>query len=156
MRCRSIYKSAGSPCASRTMCVDQSLSNNVLLIMKILSDSVIGVAHVSNLSNSLANHFPKLARSYNPATSPRSNVRCAVAGLEHVLDPEFNVARVLLKTERVTQHHRRGRDRAARIRCAVARDVRRGAMHRLIKSDFTADRGRSQHPQRTGDDRGFV
>ncbi len=62
-----------------------------------------------------------------------------------------------VSSERVTQQHRDAEDRAVRIRDALAGDVRRGAVDRLVQAALrVAERRRGQHAERARQHRGFV
>src|SRR6185503_19643165 len=100
---------------------------------------MISMPHIRYLGDGLANQLPNLTRRHNIPASSLSDIGRPVTCFEHVLDRELDIARLLFEIERVAQHHRRRSDRTARISSVLTRNVRRRAMHRLIKPDFAAD-----------------
>src|SRR5687768_6246390 len=69
----------------------------------------------------------------------------------------FDALGGLLLAQRIAKHHRRGQDGRERIGDALARDVRRGAMDRLVQAlAARIERGRGQHPDRAREHRRLV
>ncbi len=92
----------------------------------------------------------------NPCVIAARQVGGAEALLEHLADRGFDCRGFGFKAGGVAQNQRAGEDCAERIGEALAGDVGRGAVDRLIQIDFAADGGRGQHAQRAGDDAGLV
>src|ERR1051326_3582808 len=129
MRCRSMERSVGSPCASRTTWACQSLSNKDCTDLLY---SVIRVAHIGDFSYGLANQFANLARRREITTGAVGDVGRAITGFEHVFDREFDVTRFLLELCRMAQHPRARGDRAARVRDVLAGNIRRRTVDRFV------------------------
>ena len=72
--------------------------------------------------------------------------------VEDILNSGFDGVCLGLETERVAQHHRARQDGRDRVRDALARDVRRGAVDRLIHTlAALIHRGGRQHTDGAGD-----
>src|SRR5215813_11516607 len=80
----------------------------------------------------------------------------AVTVGESLTDRVFERLRLAFEFACVSQQQRRRSDRAERIGDAFTSDVGRGAVNRLIQSDFAADARRRKHSERPGQHRGFI
>ena len=75
-----------------------------------------------------------------------------MACVEDILNSGFDGICLVLEAERVAQHHRARQDGRDRVRDALARDVRRGAVDRLIHTlAALVHGGGRQHTDRAGD-----
>ena len=78
--------------------------------------------------------------------------RCACPVLSTGFDGGLDALGFGVKLGGVAQQHGRRTDGADGIGNSLARDVRRGAVDRLVEIDLAADAGRGQHAERAGND----
>src|ERR1044071_685137 len=149
-----MYRSAGSPAASRTTCASQILSKRVrgiggwvlgfrfwvfvlagtqnLTPKTFPSNCVVSVAHVGELGRLLRDERAHLGGADCEPTGVVAEVFGAVARVEHARYRLFNLARLLFEPRRVSEHERGRGYRAERVRDPAARDVGRGAVDGLV------------------------